>query len=79
MHTLPPWPKDPLRVKVQKEIGRVGVMGRPIGMTFHFPFLSLFSPIIIFFFHFYSFFLSFVSFTFTFALSLIVYLTFIIS
>jgi hypothetical protein len=48
-------------------------MGRPIGMTFHFPFLNLFSPIFLFLFHF----LYFVLFTFTFALSLIIYLTFI--
>jgi hypothetical protein len=41
--------KIPLRVKVKEEIGRVGAMGRPTGMTFHFPFLSLFSSPILFF------------------------------
>jgi hypothetical protein len=38
-----PWPKDPFNMKVQKEIERVGLMGRPKDETFHFPFLSLFS------------------------------------
>jgi hypothetical protein len=34
--------KIPLRVKLQEKIGRVGVMGRPTGLTFHFPFPSIF-------------------------------------
>jgi hypothetical protein len=61
-------PKDPLRVKVQEEIKRVGVMGRPIGLTSHFPFLDVFSTIFIFYLILFLFFLYFVSFTFAFAL-----------
>jgi hypothetical protein len=38
-----------LRVKLQEEIGRFGVIGSPTGPTFHFPFLGIFSPIFIFY------------------------------
>jgi len=38
------WPKDPLRVILVTEIGRYGVMGRPIGWPFilHFSLFSLY-------------------------------------
>jgi hypothetical protein len=42
----PPWPKDPLRMKLKEEIWRGGVMGRLIGLKFYFPFPILLSPIL---------------------------------
>jgi hypothetical protein len=43
-----PWPKDPLRMKVKGNRESWG-NGKAKGMTFHFPFLTLFSPIFFFF------------------------------
>jgi hypothetical protein len=69
------WPKDPLRMKMKEEIGRVGggVRGRPTTMTLHFPFLNLLSYFILFYFisFNYLFFLSFPLVLFNFYIALI--------
>ena len=62
--------EDPLRVKLQKEIGRVWVMGGQEVQSF------IYHSLLLLFFFFIFFLFSFVSFNFLFILSLIVYITF---